>query len=146
MNIGKLTYSESLIDYIISIEEEYISSAELCIKSDCKEIEKCLNSGCSFGLFDGDKLVGFSLCYYSDYCTGYIEKTFILPAYRGCGYQKELTKTNLTALKCLGVDEVYSMVSPNNIASKKSLTSVGFRKKKDVVYNGLQRVILKLNQ
>lgn len=146
MDIERITYSESLIDHILNLEEEYVHDSELCIKSDYAEITKCLNSGCSFGLFDAGKLVGFSLCYYSDYCTGYIEKTFVRPEYRGKKYQRKMTERNLSALKAIGVDEIYSMVSPNNIASAKSLFSLGFKEKKEVIFNGVIRLILKLNQ
>lgn len=143
MQVERLSYSEELLSEILGIEEAHITDKKLCLRSLEQDIIKCLCSNCSCGVFQNGKLVAFSLCYHSDYCTGYVEKCFVLPEFRGHGLQKMMLEYNLAALVDKYVDEVFTMVSSANIASKRSFESVGFNVKKSVVFEGVERIIMK---
>lgn len=146
IEVKSLEFCEELLMKIIGIEDESIRDERLCLKSTKEEIKKCLLSGCSYGLYDKNELVAFSLCYYSDYCTGYIDKCFVSPEYRGNGIQKLLLKNNISSLLERGVDEIYAMASPINIPSLKSFESVGFYVKKELEFYGNYRYLLKRDE
>lgn len=138
----RLKYSNELLKSIVEIERLYMLDRAMCLKSTEEDISKCLKSECSFALYNSRKLIAFSLCYYSDYCTGYIEKCFVLPEYRGNGYQVRLIIENTKALKNKGIEHMYSMVSAENKASVKSFKKVGFCFLKSIEYDGVQRNLM----
>ena len=145
MVVCQLSFQDDdLFSKIIEIERQYINNPEECIRSSEKDVENCLLSGCSYGVFDNGELVAFSLCYHSDYCTGYIDKCFVVPEYRGNKIQQTLLKKNIEALRVKGVDEVFAMVAPKNIASVRSFWSVGFEIKKNITFDNVERILLKM--
>lgn len=139
----RLAHNRDTLYEIMTLEKKYLKDKKTCIRSKEQDIRKCLCSKCSYGLYDGGKLVAFSLCYYSDYCTGYVEKCFVHPSYRGKGLQRFMLRLNISSLIKAQVDEIFSMVSPYNIASIKSFSKEGFDFKKMVVYDNQLRMILK---
>ena len=143
MQVSKLTYTREILQQVLLLEREYLKDEELCLRSSELGIIKCLSSKCSYGIFDYGRLVAFSLCYHSEYSTGYIEKCFVHPDYRGRGTQKLLLNKNLDALKIRNVDEVFAVVSPYNEASLKSFTRVGFVFKKNTECQNHRRLLLK---
>ena len=132
-------------DHVIIDEYErnmpYIPS--LCFSSEPQDVVKCLQSGCSYGLWLDEVLVAYSLAYFTEYGTAYIDKCFVRQECRGNGYQYILLNANLAKLVSNGVQEVFAMTSPNNEASIKSFTNAGFSFKRDTRYKGEQRIILK---
>lgn len=115
----------------------------LCCRSEYKDILKSVTSGCSYGLYYKNSLVAYSLCYVTDYGTAYIDKCFVHSKHRGHSYQRLLLQHNIKSLLSNGVCEIYAMTSPNNIASLKSFTSVGFSVMRDAKFSGYERYILK---
>lgn len=144
MRLCRLQYSDKILLKVMEIERQYVTDEEMCIRSDEQDIAKCLSSGCSFGVFVDGEIVAFSLCYHSDYCTGYVDKCFVMPEYRGRRLQCAMLERNIEALSCCGVDEVFAMVSPKNMASFKSFSRVGFKEKKRMFFSDVERLLLKL--
>lgn len=144
-DIERLEDNEDIINTITDIEESSLSDFEQCMKSEREDISKSLQSGCSYGVFSNGYLVAYSLCYKSDYGTGYVEKCFVSPSHRGRGYQRKMLQKNIRALVENGVYNIYTMVSPSNPVSQKNFESVGFRVEKEIKYNGLFRYIMRLN-
>lgn len=123
--------------------ENTLSDYNICLKSSIEDIKKCLLSNCSYGLFVGDTLIAYSLSYYTEYGTGYIDKCFVRNEYRGNGYQYILLNMNIGSLISHNVYEIFAMVSPENIASIKSFKNAGFYVKRDTICNSYERYILK---
>ncbi len=144
MIVSQLSCQDDIFCRIVEIEKQYINNPEECIRSSEKDIANCLSSGCSYGLFDNGKLVAFSLCYHSDYCTGYIDKCFVAPQYRGKKIQRSLLNRNIEALRSKGVDEIFAMVAPGNKASLRSFWAVGFEIKKIMTFENVERLLLKM--
>ena len=116
---------------------------DYCFESSDADIEKCLSSGCSSGVLNGDELLGYSLAYYNEYGVGYVEKCYVKEAVRGFGLQKEMVKDNIKKLVSCGVSEVYSMCSPENKKSLHNFQSVGFKVMRETEFMGEKRLILK---
>lgn len=135
----------SMSDHVIIDEYErnmpYMPS--LCFASEPQDVVKCLQSGCSYGLWLDGVLVAYSLAYFTEYGTAYIDKCFVRQDCRGNGYQYILLNANLAKLVSNSVQEVFAMTSPNNEASIKSFTNAGFSFKRDTKYKGERRIILK---
>ena len=117
--------------------------SSVCFASEPQDVVKCLQSGCSYGLWINRELVAYSLAYFTEYGTAYIDKCFVNQNYRGNGFQYILINANLAELVSNGVQEVFAMTSPRNKASMKSFTNAGFVFKRDTKYKGQQRIILK---
>ena len=115
----------------------------VCFASEPQDVVKCLQSDCSYGLWINGELVAYSLAYFTEYGTAYIDKCFVNQNYRGNGFQYILINANLAELVSNGVQEVFAMTSPSNEASLKSFTNAGFVFKRDTKYKGQQRIILK---
>ena len=115
----------------------------VCFASEPQDVVKCLQSGCSYGLWIYRELVAYSLAYFTEYGTAYIDKCFVNQNYRGNGFQYILINANLAELVSNGVQEVFAMTSHSNEASIKSFTNAGFEFKRDTKYKGQQRIILK---
>ena len=115
----------------------------VCFVSEPQDVVKCLQSGCSYGLWFDEVLVAYSLAYFTEYGTAYIDKCFVNQNYRGNGSQYILINANLAELVSNGAQEVFTMTSPSNEASMKSFTNAGFVFKRDTKYKGQQRIILK---
>ena len=101
------------------------------------DIVKCLQSDCSFGLLVNDKLVAYSLAYYTEYGTAYVDKCFVHADYRGNGFQYILINANIAKLVSNGVQEIFTMTSPRNEASIKSFTNAGFQLSETLNIRGL---------
>ena len=115
------------LDTILILEKIEIIDPSLCAKSEEQDIIKCLKSECSFAVIDNGKIAAYSLSYYTDYNTAYLDKTYVDGAYRGMGLQLMLTLKHLEALKEKGVVDIYVMVSPNNIPSMSNIEKSGFK-------------------
>lgn len=135
----------SMSDHVIIDEYErnmpYMPS--LCFASEPQDVVKCLQSGCSCGLLLDGVLVAYSLAYFTEYGTAYIDKCFVRQDCRGNGFQYILLNANLAKLVSNGVQEVFAMTSPDNEASIRGFTNAGFSFKRDTKYKGEQRLILK---
>lgn len=135
----------SMSDHVIIDEYErnmpYMPS--LCFTSEPQDVVKCLQSGCSYGLLLDGVLVAYSLAYFTEYGTAYIDKCFVRQDCRGNGFQYILLNANLAKLVSNGVQEVFAMTSPDNKASIRGFTNAGFSFKRDTKYKGEQRLILK---
>lgn len=118
-------------------------SEETCAKSEEEDIDKCLCSGCSFTATVNGHMAAYSLAYFTEYGTAYVDKCFVDEAMRGNGLQYILLNANIAALLANDVHEIYSMVSPANKASLKSFTNAGFQILRETKYKGYDRVILK---
>jgi len=141
MRVKSLSMSD--IGEIDSMERTLLSNPDMCFASEPEDIVKCLQSGCSYGMFVNDKLIAYSLAYFTEYGTGYVDKCFVHPDYRGNGFQYILLNSNIAKLVLNGVQEIFAMTSPNNEASIKSFTNAGFSFKRDTKYKGIGRLILK---
>lgn len=135
--------SISSLSDIEEMEKTLLSDPDICFASEPKDIVKCLRSGCSYGLLINNKLVAYSLAYFTEYGTAYIDKCFVHSDYRGNGFQYILLNANIAKLVSNGVQDIFSMTSPKNEASIKSFTSSGFSIKRDTKYKGVDRLILK---
>ena len=135
--------SMSDIASVQDMERTLLSDQVMCFASVQEDIVKCLQSGCSYGLWFNNVLVAYSLAYFTEYGTAYIDKCFVNQNYRGNGFQYILINANLAELVSNGVQEVFAMTSPRNKASMKSFTNAGFVFKRDTKYKGQQRIILK---
>ena len=135
----------SMSDHVIIDEYErnmpYMPS--LCFASEPQDVVKCLQSGRSYGLWLDRSLVAYSLAYFTEYGTAYVDKCFVRQDCRGNGFQYILLNSNLAKLVSNGVQEVFAMTSPDNEASISSFTNAGFSFKRDTKYKGEQRLILK---
>ena len=131
----------------VSEYEAQLNDEKACAQSTPQDVHKSLASGCSYGAFDlvdGEyKLIGYSLAYPTEYCTGYVDKCFVHEGYRGKGLHKLMLESNLDALVSNGVLNVYAMTAPSNTASISNFKKVGFKVCKDAKYAGHERYILK---
>lgn len=141
MQVEALSMSD--ISKIEPMEQTLLESNDLCFASNPEDIVKCLQSGCSYGFLVNDKLVAYSLAYFTEYGTAYIDKCFVHQDYRGNGYQYILINSNIAKLVSNGVHEIFAMTSPKNDASIRSFTNAGFSFKRDTKYKGAERLILK---
>lgn len=141
MQVKALSMSD--ITTIEEMEQKLLSDPDMCFASEPEDIVKCLQSGCSYGLLINDKLVAYSLAYFTEYGTAYVDKCFVRSDYRGNSFQYILLNANLAKLVSNGAQEVFAMTSPKNEASIKSFTNAGFSFKRDTKYKGIERLILK---
>lgn len=125
------------------MEHTLLPDQGMCFASELEDVVKCLQSDCSYGLWLNGVLVAYSLAYFTEYGTAYIDKCFVHQDCRGNGFQYILLNVNLAKLVSNGVQEVFAMTSPDNKASIKSFTNAGFTLKRDTQYKGKQRIILK---
>ncbi|WP_130893089.1 GNAT family N-acetyltransferase [Paraprevotella xylaniphila] len=128
---------------IETMEQALLSNPEICFASEPQDIAKCLQSGCSYGLWLDGSFVAYSLAYFTEYGTAYVDKCFVSSDYRGNGFQYILLNANIARLVSNGVQEIFAMTSPKNDASIKSFTNAGFSPKRATKYKGVERVILK---
>lgn len=135
----------SMFDHVIidEYEKNMPYMPNLCFASEPQDVVKCLQSGCSYGLWLDGVLVAYSLAYFTEYGTAYVDKCFVRQDCRGNGFQYILLNANLAKLVSNDVHEVFAMTSPANEASIKSFTNAGFSFKRDTKYKGEQRIILK---
>lgn len=131
------------ISDIEKMEQAFIANPDMCFASEPEDIVRCLQSDCSFGLLVNDKLVAYSLAYFTEYGTAYIDKCFVHADYRGNGFQYVLINANIARLVANGAHEIFAMTSPKNEASIRSFTNAGFQLKRDTKYKGIERLILK---
>lgn len=141
MQVKSLSMSD-ILD-IEKMEQTLLPNPDMCFASEPEDIAKCLESGCSYGLFVNDKLAAYSLAYFTEYGTAYVDKCFVHSDYRGNGFQYVLLNSNIAKLISNGAQEIYAMVSPKNEASIKSFVNAGFSFKRDSKYKGIERLILK---
>ena len=141
MQVKALSMSD--ISEIEKMEQTLLVNPDICFPSEKEDIAKCLQSGCSFGLLVNDKLVAYSLAYFTEYGTAYVDKCFVHADYRGNGFQYILINANIAKLVSNGVQEIFAMTSPKNEASMKSFVNAGFSFKRDTKYKGIERLILK---
>lgn len=135
--------NRSMQSQIISLEFMHMNNPKECLRSEDEIILKSLNSECSVGIFEGESLSAFSLCYFNEYGVGYVEKCFVMPGKRGNGYQFKMLEVNKALLEIKGVHTVYTMVSPINWASIKGFERAGFSSFKKLECEGEERVIMK---
>lgn len=126
-----------------NLEQMLPSNLDMCFASEPEDIVKCLLSGCSLGILINDKLVAYSLAYFTEYGTAYVDKCFVHIDYRGNGFQYILINANIAKLLSNGAQEIFAMASPRNEASIKSFINAGFSFKRDAKYRGYDRLILK---
>lgn len=141
MQVKVLSISD--IAKIEELEKTLLSDQIMCFASEPEDIIKCLQSGCSYGLFIDGKMAAYSLSYFTEYGTAYVDKCFVCPHYRGNGFQYMLLNANISKLLSNGANEIFAMTSPKNEASIKSFTNAGFSFKRDTKYKGIERLILK---
>ncbi len=141
MEVKALSMSD--VCEIESMEQTLLSNPDMCFASETEDIMKCLQSGCSYGMLVNGKLVAYSLAYFTEYGTAYIDKCFVHQDYRGNGYQYMLINSNIAKLVSNGVHEIFAMASPKNDASIRSFINAGFSFKRDTKYKGAERLILK---
>lgn len=115
----------------------------VCFMSEPQDVVKCLQSGCSYGLWLGRVLIAYSLAYFTEYGTAYVDKCFVHQDFRGNGFQYMLLNANIAKLLSNGAHEIFAMTSPKNEASIKSFINAGFSFKRDTKYKGIERLILK---
>lgn len=141
MEVKPLSMSDmSLVE---DLEFMFLSDPDLCLVSDKGDIERCLGSGCSYGLWLGGDLVAYSLAFFTEYGSAYVEKCFVRQDYRGNGFQKLLLGLNLDALLANGAIVVFSMTSPDNLPSLRNFAKAGFVVSHETKYKGKCRIILK---
>lgn len=116
---------------------------EICARSEEEDIVRCLKSRCSYAASVNGVMSAYSLSYFTEYGTAYIDKCFVDETARGNGIQYILLNANIAALLANDVHEIYSMVSPLNKASLKSFTNAGFKVIRETKYKGYGRYILK---
>ena len=135
--------SMSDIASVQDMEHTLLPDQEMCFASEFEDVVKCLQSDCSYGLWLNGVLAAYSLAYFTEYGTAYIDKCFVHQDCRGNGFQYILLNANLAKLVSNGVQEVFAMTSPYNEASIRSFTNAGFSFKRETKYKGEQRIILK---
>lgn len=128
---------ESILDY-----EKQLNDANLCFKSSESIIKRCLNLGCSVGVYINGDLSAYSLCYYNEYGIGYIDKCFVSPEQRGQGWQVSMLLKNINLLISKNIKIIYSMASPSNWVSTRSFKQVGFKEIYPVSVSGHNRTVL----
>lgn len=128
---------------IEELEKMLLFDQNMCFASEPEDVIKCLQSGCSYGLLVDGKIVAYSLAYFTEYGTAYVDKCFVCSNYRGNGFQYMLLNANISILLSNGAHEIFAMTSPKNEASIKSFTNAGFLFKRDTKYKGIERIILK---
>jgi len=129
--------------YVITdYERLHLCNKEECLQSSYGSIDRCLSSGCSIGYFMDQMLVGYTLANYTDFTVGYIEKSFVLPSFRGYQIQMNSTEQVLKLLADHGVKDVYTMVSPCNAVSISNLEKLGFKFLRKIMVNGVDRNIM----
>lgn len=141
MQVKSLSMSD--VSDIEKMEQTLLSNPDTCFASEPEDIVKCLRSGCSYGLWINDRLTAYSLAYFTEYGTAYVDKCFVCPDYRGVGFQYILLNANIARLIFNGAQEIFAMTSPKNDASIKSFTNAGFSPKRATTYKGVERFILK---
>lgn len=130
-------------DEVESLESEIGKDPRMCMKSDAEDVKKCLHSGCSKAVVEDGNIVAYTLAYFTDYGTAYIEKVFVSENWRGRGLQCELVKEAMKVLLSHDVHETYTMASPYNLASLHNFQKVGFRVLRETRCNGYDRMILR---
>lgn len=123
--------------------ESTLTDGSSCLRSDEHDILESLKGECSIGMFEGERLVAYSLAKWNDYGIAYIDKCFVAPAFRGRGFQIGMLSANLLALNGKKVHEIWAMVSPTNNASLRNFSSVGFLEYMDITCDGFPRKLLK---
>ncbi len=131
------------LDQVIALEREYLNNPEECMKSGKDDIHKCLSSGCSVGIMEKGRLIAYSLSYLTEYGTGYVEKCFVVPNHRGQQIQQRLLSVNVALLKTQSVHSIYTMVSPQNMASITSFQKCGFVVVVNKKVDGHERLIMR---
>jgi GNAT superfamily N-acetyltransferase len=77
--------------------------------------------------YDGETPIAFTGCFIHDDVWMGMERSGVLPAYRGKGLQKKLIRTRLAYARRHKVVTVYTYVCSENHASVNSLFSQGFK-------------------
>ncbi|XUW99990.1 MAG: GNAT family N-acetyltransferase [Dehalogenimonas sp.] len=89
------------------------------------------NPGCSFGAWDGERLVGTILGGH-DGRRGYVYHLAVHPEYRGRGIGKQLAESCLEALKAEGINKVHLFVFNTNTSAIKFWEHLGWTLRKDI--------------
>lgn len=117
--------------------------SSLVIASTLEEINKCIESGHSFGIFEAKKLVSYVLCYEDEYkFSAFIEKTNTIVGHRGKGYNSILMKRVLKSIKSARMSFAVAMVSPSNVNSVEAFKSAGFTQHKKLEYQNEARLLM----
>lgn len=112
---------------VYSMEDGLVNDKDIVIKSTKEEVEKCLKSGLSYGVFDGDKIVAYTLGYTDEYnYSVFIEKCVSDYNYRGNGFQALTVGTVLATAKSRGCVVAVATVGPKNSFSLENFKKVGF--------------------
>lgn len=128
---------------IVAMERSHLNNPKECLRSEEHIITESLNSGCSVGVYEGEELIAFSLCYFNEYGVGYVEKCFVMQDKRGRGYQFKMLEVNKSLLEIKGVHTIYTMVSPSNWGSIKSFEKAGFKEFKKIEFKDEERLVMK---
>lgn len=134
---------EDDIPSVLFLEDTYLTDPSMCLRSSVDDVDKCIWSGLSIGIFCDNKLVAYCLCYDSDYSIGFIEKCFVSPDWRGRNLQHRLLELSMSIMRRRGLLNIYSMVSPDNVWSMRNFNNVGFKVFDKKEFEGYKRVILK---
>lgn len=89
------------------------------------------NPGCSFGAWDGERLVGTILGGH-DGRRGYIHHLAVHPDYRKRGIGRRLAEATLEALRAEGINKVHLFIFNDNAAGIKFWESRGWTLRKDI--------------
>lgn len=125
---------------ILELEKAHKSS--LFFLSDIPDIVRSVDSACSLMLTEEKHIAAFVLVHFTEYGTGYLEKIFVHPSYRGKGLQNKLVKKALIKIKEKGIRVCYTMVNPLNEISLSNFKDIGFIEFMDKKYKGHNRKIL----
>ncbi len=142
VTISVRTLNKDDIPSVLFLEDTYLTDPSMCLRSSVDNVDKCISSGLSIGIFCDNKLVAYCLCYDSDYSVGFVEKCFVLPEWRGRNFQLHLLKLSISRMICGGVVNIYSMVSPDNVWSMRNFNKIGFKDFDKKEFEGYKRVIL----
>ncbi len=123
--------------------ESSLTDGEICLKSDYDDIRNGIIGGCSFGVFDNDKLVAYTIAVWNEYGVGYIDKCFVSEEYRGKGLQRLMLTRSMEALLKKNVHEVFAMCSPKNTVSLRNFMTQRFSVVRNIEYEGRERLLLK---
>lgn len=118
------TFKEAFADYYLDMS--YLTEERLFNRA----IKNGVEYESSVGVFDGDKMVGFTLIgidYWNNELSAFDAGTGIIPGYRGKGIAKQMFEFSLPRLKKRGVKRFILEVLQENERAVKAYQKTGFK-------------------
>ena len=118
------TFKEAFADYYLDMS--YLTEELLFNRA----IKNGVEYESSVGVFDGDKMVGFTLVgidYWENVLSAFDAGTGIIPGYRGKGIAKQMFEFSLPGLKKRGVNKFLLEVLQENEQAVKAYRKTGFK-------------------